>query len=272
MWIRFVLPLPALGLAFGVASLAAQSDAAWWASECRRHDRDERPKVCVVRETGMRPASGTLTVDPGRNGGVAVYGWDRDSIAVTAKIVASGRTEDAARRIADQVRIEAAGRTIRADGPNVGFREHWSVSFDVFVPRQTDLSLETLNGPLSVEDVSGTMDLRAQNGPVSLDGVSGDVTARVQNGPLSVHLSGTRWDGAGLDAEAQNGPVDLAIPERYNARLETGTVNGPMDLGFPLTVTMQGRMNQRIQSTLGEGGATVRVVTTNGPLTIRRAR
>jgi hypothetical protein len=34
--------------------------------------------------------------------------------------------------------------------------------------------------------------------------------------------------------------VDLAIPERYNARLETGTVNGPMDLAFPLTVTMQG--------------------------------
>jgi hypothetical protein len=34
---------------------------------------------------------------------------------------------------------------------------------------------------------------------------------------------------------------------------------------------MQGRLNQRIQSTLGQGGATVRVVTTNGPLTIRRA-
>jgi len=271
MSIRFVLPLPAIALAFGVAPLAAQSDPSEWARDCRRHERDDKPRVCVVREAGMRPAAGTLTVDPGRNGGVAVYGWDRDSIAVTAKIVASGRSEEAARRIADGVRIEAAGRTIRADGPDVGFREHWSVSFDVYVPRQTDLSLETLNGPLSVEDVSGTMDLRAQNGPVSLDGVSGDVTARVQNGPLSVHLSGTRWDGAGLDAEAQNGPVDLAIPERYNARLETGTVNGPMDLAFPLTVTMQGRMSHRIQSTLGRGGATVRVVTTNGPLTIRRA-
>ena len=116
------------------------------------------------------------------------------------------------------------------------------------------------------------MDLRARNGPVSLHGVSGDVTARVQNGPLSVRLSGTRWDGKGLDAEAVNGPVDLAIPERYNARLETGTVNGPMDLTFPLTVRVQGRLSQRIQSTLGDGGAPVRVVTTNGPLTIRRAR
>jgi hypothetical protein len=271
MSIRFVLPLPAIALAFGVARLAAQSDPAEWARDCRRNERDDKPRVCLVREASMRPAGGTLTVDPGRNGGVAVYGWDRDSIAVTARIVASARTEEAARRLADEIRIEAAGRTIRAVGPDEGFREHWSVSFDVYVPRQTDLSLETLNGPLSVEDVSGTMDLRAQNGPVSLHGVSGDVTARVQNGPLSVHLSGTRWDGVGLDAEAHNGPVDLAIPERYNAKLETGTANGPMDLAFPLTVTMQGRLNQRIQSTLGQGGATVRVVTTNGPLTIRRA-
>ena len=272
MSIRFVLPFPVIALTFGVMRLAAQSDPEDWAADCRRYDRDDRPKVCLVRETGMRPAGGTLTVDPGRNGGVAVYGWDRDSIAVLAKIVASGRTEEAARRVADGIRIEAAGQAIRAVGPDEGFREHSSVSFDVYVPRRTNLSLETVNGPLSVEDVSGTMDLRARNGPVSLNGVSGDVTARVENGPLSVQLSGTRWDGAGLDAEAVNGPVDLAIPERYNARLETGTVNGPMDLAFPLTVTMQGRVRQRIQSTLGEGGAPVRVVTTNGPLTIRRAR
>jgi DUF4097 and DUF4098 domain-containing protein YvlB len=116
------------------------------------------------------------------------------------------------------------------------------------------------------------MNLRAHNGPVSLTGVGGDITARVQNGPLTVRLSGTRWDGTGLDAEARNGPVDLAIPERYNAQLETGTVNGPMDVAFPLTVTLQGHVTDRIRTTLGAGGAPIRVVTTNGPLTIRRAR
>ena len=264
--------LPIVALVLGAASLAAQSDPDHWLAQCRRHDWKERPKVCLVRETGMRPSGGALTVDPGQNGGVALFGWDRDSIAVVAKIQASARTDDAAQRLADGIRIEASGRTIRASGPGRGTREHWSVSFDVYVPRHTDLALATENGPLSVEDVSGTMDLRAQNGPVSLAGVSGNVTARVQNGPLSVRLSGTRWEGTGLDAEAVNGPVDLAIPERYNARLETGTVNGPMNVAFPLTVTVQGHVTQRIQTTLGEGGAPVRVVTTNGPLTIRRAR
>jgi hypothetical protein len=260
-------------LALGAAgTLAAQHDTDSWLADCRSGRWGDRPRACQVRETGMRPAAGALTVDPGQNGGVAIYGWDRDSIAVVAKIEARARSDEDARQLVDAVRIEAAGNSIRATGPMTSGRTNWSVSFDVYVPRHTDLSLETVNGPLSVEDVSGTMDLRAQNGPVSLAGVGGDITARVQNGPLSVELSGTQWVGTGLDAEARNGPVDLAIPERYNARLETGTVNGPMDVAFPLTVTVQGRLTNRIQTTLGQGGAPVRVVTTNGPLTIRRAR
>jgi hypothetical protein len=64
--------------------------------------------------------------------------------------------------------------------------------------------------------------------------------------------------------------VTLAIPERYSAKLETGTVNGPMSVDFPMTVTIQGRLSQNLSTTLGSGGAPVRVVTTNGPLVIRR--
>lgn len=252
-------------------SLGAQADADAWLAQCRHRDWNERPHACRIRETGMRPTSGTLTVDPGENGAIAIYGWDRDSIAVVAKIQAGARSEEDARQLLDGVRIDAAGSTIRASGPETGRRQHWSVSFDVYVPRHTDLALTTENGPISIADVTGTMNLRARNGPVSLDGVGGDITARVQNGPLTVRLSGARWEGAGLDAEARNGPVDLAIPERYNAQLETGTVNGPMDVAFPLTVTVQGHVTNRIRTTLGAGGAPIRVVTTNGPLTIRRA-
>ena len=262
-----ILMLPLLA----AARVSAQEDADRWLDDCRGRNWSDRPHACEVRETGMRATGGTFSADPGQNGGVAIYGWDRDSVAVVARIQANARSEDDARQILKQVRIETSGRTVKAVGPAQRSREHWSVSFDIYVPRRTDLTLETVNGPLSVEGVSGTMDLHALNGPMSLDGVGGNVTARVQNGPLTVHLEGDRWSGSGLDAETVNGPVSLAIPERYNAQLETGTVNGPMDLSFPLTVTIQGRVSHRIQSTLGDGGAPVRVVTTNGPLSIRRA-
>jgi DUF4097 and DUF4098 domain-containing protein YvlB len=242
-----------------------------WLSECRRdrwNRRDDRVKHCEIREDSLRAPGGnsTITVDPGLNGGVAIRGWDKDSIYIRAKIQTYGRSEDAAAALARQVRIVVSGSTIRAEGPNEG----WSVSFEVYVPRRSNLDLETENGPLSVREVVGTMDLEAHNGPVALRGVGGLVRARVQNGPLVVSLTGTRWEGEGLDAETVNGPVTLAVPEGYSAQLETGTVNGPMSVDFPLTVTIQGRISHRINTTLGSGGARVRVVTTNGPLSIRR--
>src|SRR5712692_938745 len=96
----------AASLLFVARTLAAQEDSEEWLSQCR-HDWNDRPKVCVVRETGFHPAGGTLTIDPSENGGVAVYGWDRDSIGVVAKIEAQANSESAAQAIADGVHIEA---------------------------------------------------------------------------------------------------------------------------------------------------------------------
>jgi hypothetical protein len=83
-----------------------------------------------------------------------------------------------------------------------------------------------------------------------------------------VQLEGERWAGAGLDAQTTNGPVTIDVPDRYSARLETGTTNGPISLGFPVMV--QGRIGRRIETTLGDGGPTVRAITTNGPLVVRK--
>jgi hypothetical protein len=190
---------------------------------------------------------------------------------VIARIQVQGRRGDDLEAIARGIKVSAAGGTVSADGPGAMHDgDGWTVSFTVYAPRRSNLDLAVENGPLSVRGISGAMTLSAQNGPIALTNVAGDVRARVRNGPLSVTLSGTKWDGAGLDAEATNGPAVLSIPEGYSAKLETGTVNGPMSVDFPMTVTIQGRMTQRLNTTLGDGGPPVRVVTTNGPMVIKR--
>jgi len=166
--------------------------------------------------------------------------------------------------------VVTSGTTIGVDGPESRHAASWGVSFVVFVPRRSDLKLDTYNGPIAVSEVSGRMTLTAYHGPVALRAVGGDVRARTTNGPLDIELTGARWDGAGLDAETTNGPVDLTIPEGYSAQLEFGTVNGPMTVEFPLTVTIQGRVGRRIATVLGKGGPTIRAITTNGPVAIRR--
>jgi DUF4097 and DUF4098 domain-containing protein YvlB len=258
---------------FGAPALAAQSrDDSAWQRSCERDDDDTGERYCEVRHTGFRPSGSSLTVDPDENGGVEVIGWDKDSVAVTIRIQANARSESDAQALAQRVKVEASGSSVRVDGPSSGRREHWSAGLVLWVPRKTGLFASTTNGPLSVSNLSGTLDLHSTNGPLTLEDLSGDVRARVQNGPLSVELQGNTWEGKGLDAESVNGPVELGIPDGYNAELETGTVNGPMRTDVPLTITVQGRMRDRIHARLGKGGARVRVVTTNGPITIRRAR
>ena len=263
-----LMPLP-------TPALAQESDAEWL-DDCEDwKDWGSRARHCEVRHVGMKAAAGRpLTVDPGMNGGVEIVGWDRDSIAVTARIQASARSRADAEAMARDIKIEVSDGAVRATGGRgpFGRNQHWGVSFVVMVPRRTDLTLSTHNGPISVDDVTGKMDLSTQNGPLTLTAVAGDVHARAQNGPLSIQLMGARWDGTGLDAETRNGPADLWIPENYNAKIEFGTVNGPMDVGFPMTVTLSGRIRDRINTTLGSGGPPIRVVTTNGPMTVRRSR
>jgi hypothetical protein len=45
-------------------------------------------------------------------------------------------------------------------------------------------------------------------------------------------------------------------------------VNGGMDINFPITV--QGNIGRRLTTQLGNGGASIRAITTNGGVTIRR--
>ena len=72
----------------------------------------------------------------------------------------------------------------------------------------------------------------------------------------------------GLDVETHNGGIRLNLPQRYSAELETATTNGRVSIDFPVTV--QGRLERELRTTLGSGGVKIRAVTTNGGVTVRQ--
>jgi hypothetical protein len=265
---RLLRIAPALLLVLGARAEAQQDrDAAEWLEDCRRGRwGGDDARACDVREVTI-PARGRLTVDGGQNGGISVLGWDRDEIRVVARMQASARRDRDASAILDELRIET-GSAVRASGPRTRDGESWGVSFTVYVPRRTDLALDTHNGGIRIRDVDGSMRFRAVNGGVSLADIAGDVRGETQNGGLQVALAGSRWRGTGLDVRTQNGGVQLSLPERYDADLETGTVNGRFDIDIPITV--RGRIDRTIRTQLGAGGPPVRVMTTNGGVSVRR--
>ena len=260
--------VPAALLLFSAGTVGAQSrDAQRWLDDCRsgRWNRD-RDQYCDVREQTI-PARSKIRVDGHSNGGIEVIGSDRSDILIISRIQAQAGSSSEAKEIADQIKIEV-GDEISADGPSTRWRSSWSVSYELHVPRKVSLDLLANNGGLSVENVDGRIELETTNGGITLTGVSGSVRGSTSNGGVDVVLDGDRWMGEGLDVSTTNGGVELAIPASYNARLETGTVNGGMDIGFPITV--QGRVNRRLTTQLGNGGPLVRVTTTNGGVVLRR--
>ena len=170
--------------------------------------------------------------------------------------------------MAKQIRIETSGAKIYASGPDNRRDYHWDVSYEVFVPRRSDLSLEAHNGGIAIADVSGRIDFRVTNGGVVLKRVGGNVKGGATNGGLVVELTGDHWEGDSLDVSTTNGGIVMSIPENYSAHLETGTVNGNLSVDFPVTV--QGRISKELAVNLGSGGATVRAMTTNGGVKIRK--
>ena len=251
-------------------ALAQRSDAEWL-EECRSDwgDRRGRSEVyCEVRTTGVRSPSSTISMEGLRNGGVSVSGWSRDSMVVRTRIRVTARSQSIAREIAGSIRTSIRGSDVIVDGPRNQDDANWNASLIASVPQKSNLRVETRNGPVSISNLKGDIDATTSNGPLSLSDLAGTVRARTTNGPLSISLTGSRWDGSGLEARTTNGPLTISVPDGYNAHLEAGTTNGPVSLGFPITVV--GRITRDISTDLGSGGATIRATTTNGPLSIRR--
>lgn len=255
---------PAAGLAQSRNRSTDGCDDGWNGGRQYRH--------CEVREYTLQGVN-PLDIDAGRNGGIRVRGWDRPDVLVRAKVIGYARTESDARRVVSGVRVDAAGTTVRAEGPD--FRgnddlnnENWSVSFEISAPRNAMLTLNTQNGGIALDDLHGTVKFHARNGGVTLNDVSGDIKGETTNGGVTVDLRGDRWDGTGLDVQTTNGGVKMTLPDHYSAVLDTGTVNGRISIDFPVTV--QGNLTRQLTTTLGSGGARIRAVTTNGGVVIRK--
>lgn len=237
---------------------------------CSNYNYSSNDKVSYkeTREVNL-PASNLVNVDGGRNGGIAVKGENRSDVLVRACVQTIGATDEEARLAAKNIRIET-GSTIRAEGE--GAESNSAVSYEILVPRRTNLKLLAHNGGISIVSVEGAVEFETTNGGVNLSDAAGDVKGKTKNGGVNVSLSGNAWRGGGLDVETINGGVNLSMPENYQARVETGTVNGGFKsdiAGLTVAEDENGRNRRKqISADLNGGGALVRVVTTNGGIRI----
>lgn len=259
----------ALALACGTLTAAAQTISApvfklncqgggWTSYELLKN-------YCETRDLAFEvPAGQPLTVNADPNGGITVHGWDGPDVRVRVKVQAWAATEEKAAARARRIVIAPANGTLRATDPEKD--KDWSVSYEIFVPRATALALNTVNGGISLDNLNSAITFETTNGGIDLANLGGQVKGETTNGGVNITLTGSKWDGKGLDVTTTNGGIHWKLPRTYSAQLYTSTNMGGIRTQLP--VTKSGMFHKHVEANLGQGGAPVKAVTINGGIDV----
>jgi len=251
-----------------VPALAQLHDNTEKQMTCENGNNDsDRARHCDIREQNL-PSTGSLSVDAGQNGGVAVKGWLQSNVLVRARIEASGDTEAAAAGMASRVSIDTSAGQVKAIGPESADNSSWSVSYEIFVPQTTDLTIKAHNGGITISDVRGQIHFDGHNGGVHLKRVAGDVSGTTVNGGVQVELTGAIWEGRQLEVSTHNGGVTVLVPSSYSAHIQAETANGRIQSDFALATEVNAK-SKNLDLNLGSGGPLIHIATVNGGVRLK---
>jgi hypothetical protein len=126
------------------------------------------------------------------------------------------------------------------------------ISFAVAVPPGTVLDLSTSNGRVDASGITGDARLASSNGSVS-----------------AAYASFTEVKRVSLDTS--NGQLFLALPGAAKiGRLHAETSVGKISSDWPLRVDRSNLVGASVDQTLNPGGASIRLTTTNGSITLKK--
>jgi hypothetical protein len=262
----------------------------------------------IERESNTMQTSGVPRIRLETFGGpVTVHGWDKAEVSYT--IVKRAFDEKELKGIKINTRSSNSRRTdttagtsasssevlIRAEfdktfahdveargGRIVSFTSNASAELDVYVPRNSILSVSSGDGRVRVETVNGEMDLHTGDGPVDVmgsrgrlkivtgdgrirvEGFDGDADARTGDGRITL-------DGRFIQLAARTGEgtISLTLPEGSNALVET-TAASVVNDGVAVAED-SGETQQRVRRwRIGGGGNLFTLRTGSGQVILRR--
>jgi hypothetical protein len=176
---------------------------------------------------------------------------------------------------------------------------HRSITVALRVPMQADLYVQTGDGSIDVQPVSGHLDLSTGDGSITADGLQGAIRLHTGDGSiratgLTGRLEADTGDGhlnvrgrfdvldlrtgdGGIEAAAEpgsrvesawslssgDGGITLRLPEGLGAEIDAHTGDGGIVLEKPVTVTGS-ISNNSVRGKLGAGGLPLRIHTGDG--------
>jgi DUF4097 and DUF4098 domain-containing protein YvlB len=205
------------------------------------------------------------------NGDITIKGSQTTDCSLTAIITAKADTQEAAQKIAEQVKIELVpeGNSIivKIEKPDIPRGVQINIGLDANLPAKMNLSLASHNGNITTTDTSGSVKASTHNGNIGHKGTLADLKFESHNGNIAIHCIGQSAKPREINAETHNGNIDFAAPENFSASVDASTHNGLIRSDLPVKITEKTKEN--LKGTIGDGRDKLYLKTHNGSIKIK---
>ena len=208
-------------------------------------------QFCLILQEN---AQVTPSVSVSTNAGNLIgHGFDiLNTYVVYARIIATAADQGSARALAQSVVVNTANSMISATPDS---SQSLQIDFEIFTAKNTNLTMTSGAGDISVDNYNSILNLTANAGDASVTNIQGQATVNVDKGDASLTtvqgtaavkvgtgdasltalqgqgqvtvtvgtgdidatLSGSGWTGAGMNATTQKGDITVSRPAAYQA-------------------------------------------------------
>jgi len=273
-------------------------------------------RVTVPFSNPSKPGKLDVSV---QNGGITIKGYNGKEVIIEARVRerkvgekviddmdVAVRLDDRVRREIERLREEGKEKKAKLEGlrripvpggtgleveeeDNVievhtqAFRQ--AVDVVIQAPFNTTLELGSMNnGTITVENITGEIEVSNMNGPIKLTGISGTVIAHSMNGWINVALKSVNPDKP-MSFSTMNGDIDVTLPANVKAKVKIKSDWGEVYSDFDIQLdTVPQKIEEKnegkyrvsfekyIMGTINGGGPEYTFKTYHGDIIIRKAK
>ena len=196
------------------------------------------------------------------NGGISITSWDGDNIFLNATKKSRNGEDD----------LDKAEIVVTEDGNQINIEVQHdqpinsrAVDLDIKIPY--NVSVETVistNGGIVVENVEGYVKATTTNGGIVIKNTTGIDNLISTNGGINAEILDIQKD---VNIQSTNGGINLNIRTTLNSSIQISTTNGGITVGGDF-ISVSESSYKSFKGTIGGGGNTINILTTNGGITI----
>lgn len=132
--------------------------------------------------------SGSMLAVSTASGSIRAAGHQTNDAHVVATIVARAATREQARELAEQVTVRFErtdkGVQIKVDRPAPASKRSVSVSYEISVPRQTDIDCDSASGAVALTDLIANVTARTASGAIAVARITGSIQLQSTSGSI----------------------------------------------------------------------------------------